>query len=166
MRCELSSGKHLFGTPCLCLLHSRMNCCLNFYLFSYLFLKLFLKTKFWLYIYKCENFPSLFSGNLYKIGNNSRLYRGKKLPKTKPAKQTKQPNQNPPNLKFFSESQMPKENSVVYVGANHGRGIWSQSVLLLVCCRKQFYNTPFYVDLKCIWVPGSILKCCSIIRAM
>lgn len=28
-----------------------------------------------------------------------------------------------PDLKFFSESQMPKENSVVYVGADHGRGI-------------------------------------------
>lgn len=150
--------------PCLCLLDSRINYCLNFYHFSHLFLKLFLKTKFWLYIYKCENFPSLFSGNLYKTEKNPKLYREKNL--QKPNQKNKKTKPKSPNLKFSSESQMPKENSVVYVGANHGRGMWSQSVLLLVCCRKQFYNTPFYADLKCIWVLGSILKCCSIIRAV
>lgn len=103
----------------------------------------------------------------------------RKAPKTKPEKQTKNQTKihqkppkenlltwNSPDLKFSSESQMSKENSVVYVGANHGRGMWSQSVLLLVCCRKQFYNTPFYVDLKCVWVPGNTLKCCSIVRTM
>lgn len=54
----------------------------------------------------------------------------KKTPKTKPEKKkspklkcTKNPQRKSPDLKFSSESQMPKENSAVIVGANHGRGM-------------------------------------------
>lgn len=49
---------------------------------------------------------------------NPKPYREKKIQKNKQKTKPKCP-----DLKFFSESQMPKENSVVYVGADHGREI-------------------------------------------